>query len=43
MAVPSKAWTVFVRLNTAIVGSNPIRDMDVCVGLFCVGRGIETG
>jgi hypothetical protein len=32
----SKAWTVFARSNTEIVGSNPIRGMDVCVRLFCV-------
>jgi hypothetical protein len=40
---------VFDRLNTGIVGSNPNRDMDVCVRLFCVcvvlreGSGLETG
>jgi hypothetical protein len=32
----SKAWTVFVRSNTGIVGSNPTWDMDVCVRLLCV-------
>jgi hypothetical protein len=32
----SKAWTVFARANTGIVGSNPIHGMDVCVRLFCV-------
>jgi hypothetical protein len=45
----SNAWTVFVRLNTGIVGSNPTRGMDVCVRLFCVcvvlrvGSGLATG
>jgi hypothetical protein len=45
----SKAWTVFARLNTGIVGSNPTRGMDVCVHLFCVcivlcvGSGLATG
>jgi hypothetical protein len=29
-----KAWTIFVRLNTGIVGSNPTRGNDVCVRLF---------
>jgi hypothetical protein len=32
----SKAWTFFALSNTGIVGSNPTRDMDVCVHLFCV-------
>jgi hypothetical protein len=39
----SKAWTVFVRSNAGIVGSNPIQSMDVCIVcvysvfvLFCV-------
>jgi hypothetical protein len=31
-----KAWTVFARSNTGIVGSNPTQAMDVCVCLFCV-------
>jgi hypothetical protein len=31
-----KAWNVFARLNTGIVGSNPTRGMDVCRRLFCV-------
>jgi hypothetical protein len=45
----SKAWTVFARSNTGIVGSNPTRGMDVCVRLFCVcvvlcvGSGLATG
>jgi hypothetical protein len=34
--VRSKAWIVFARSNTGIVGSNPTPDMDVCVRLFCV-------
>jgi hypothetical protein len=32
----SKAWTVFGRSTTGIVGSNPTRGMDVCVRLFCL-------
>jgi hypothetical protein len=36
VAARSKAWTVFLRSNAAIVGSNPTRGMDVCVRLFCV-------
>jgi hypothetical protein len=41
--------TVAARSNNVIVGSNPIRGMDVCVGLFCVyvvlcaGSGLATG
>jgi hypothetical protein len=31
MAARSKARTVFDRSNSAIVGSNPSRGMDVCV------------
>jgi hypothetical protein len=44
----SKAWTVFVRSNTGIVGSNPTRGMHVCMHLYCVcdvpcvGSGLET-
>jgi hypothetical protein len=36
MAAPSKAWTVFVRSNAGIVGSDSTKGMDVCVCLFCV-------
>jgi hypothetical protein len=36
VAARSKAWTVFARWNTAIVGSDPTWGMDVCVRLFCV-------
>jgi hypothetical protein len=36
VAARSKAWTVFARLNTWVVDSNPTRGMDVCVGLFCI-------
>jgi hypothetical protein len=49
VAALSKAWTVFARSNTGIVGSNPIRVMDVCVRLFCVcavlcaGSGLAAG
>jgi hypothetical protein len=48
VAARSKAWTVFARSITGIVGSNPTRDMDVCVRLFCVcvvlcvGSGLAT-
>jgi hypothetical protein len=35
-AARSKAWTVFVRSNTEIVGSNPTPGMDVCARLFRV-------
>jgi hypothetical protein len=34
MTARSKTWTIFARLNTGIVGSNPTRGMDVCVRLF---------
>jgi hypothetical protein len=34
VAARSKAWTVFVRSNTGIMGSNPTRVMDVCVRLL---------
>jgi hypothetical protein len=36
VAAQSKAWTVFARSNTDIVGSNPTQGMDDCVHLFCV-------
>jgi hypothetical protein len=36
VAALSKAWTVFARSNTGIVGSTPTEDMDVFVVLFCV-------
>jgi hypothetical protein len=48
-AARSKAWTVFARSNTGVLGSNPTRGMDVCVYLFsvfvglCVGSGLATG
>jgi hypothetical protein len=47
VAARPKAWTVFASSNTGIVGSNPIRDMDVCVRLccvcvLCVGSGLVT-
>jgi hypothetical protein len=44
-----KACNVFARSNTGNVGSNPTRDKDVCVRLFCVcvvlcvGTGLATG
>jgi hypothetical protein len=43
-----KAWTVFARSNTGIVGSNPTSGTDVWVRLFCVravlcgGSGLAT-
>jgi hypothetical protein len=49
VATRSKAWTVFARSNTGIVGSNLTRGMNVCVRLFCVyavlyvGSGLATG
>jgi hypothetical protein len=36
VAARSKAWTVFARSNTGILGSNPTQGMDVCVLLFSV-------
>jgi hypothetical protein len=36
VAARSKAWTVVVRPNAGIVGSNLIQGMDVCIHLFCV-------
>jgi hypothetical protein len=32
----SKAWTVFDRSNTGVLGSNPTWGMNVCVSLFCL-------
>jgi hypothetical protein len=31
VAVRSKAWTIFVRSNIAVVGSNSTRGMDGCL------------
>jgi hypothetical protein len=45
----SKAWSVCACLNTEVLGSNPTKNMDACVYLFCVcvilcvGSGLETG
>jgi hypothetical protein len=40
----SKAWNVFARSNTGIVGSNPTKGMDVCVYfVFVLGYGFATG
>jgi hypothetical protein len=43
VAARSKAWTVFARSNTEIVGSNPTQGMYVCIVcvysvfvLFCI-------
>jgi hypothetical protein len=43
-----QGMNVFARSNTGIVGSNPIRGMDVyvclfCVCVLCVGSGLATG
>jgi hypothetical protein len=44
----SKAWTLFARSSSGIVGSNPTWGMDACVRLFCVcvvlcvGSGLAT-
>jgi hypothetical protein len=35
VAVRSKAWTVFARSDTGVMGSNPTSGMDVCIHLFC--------
>jgi hypothetical protein len=49
VAARSEVWTVFVRSNTGVVGSNPTWEMDVSVRLFCIcvvlciGRGLATG
>jgi hypothetical protein len=49
VAAQAKAWTVFARSSTGIMGSNPTQGMNVCVRLFCVcvalcvGRGVATG
>jgi hypothetical protein len=47
VAAQSKAWTVFARSNTEIVGSNPNQGMEVCIYselvLPCVGSGFATG
>jgi hypothetical protein len=48
VAAQFKACAVFDRSNTRIVGSNPVRGMDVCPLFFCVvlscaGSGLATG
>jgi hypothetical protein len=49
MAAQSKAWTVFTRSKSGIVGSNTTQCMDVCVCvcvcafILCVGSGLVTG
>jgi hypothetical protein len=49
VAAPCKAWTVFVRSNTEIVGSYPTRGVEAYVCFFCicvvlcVGRSLTTG
>jgi hypothetical protein len=44
----SKAWNVFALPNPGMLDSNPIRDMAVCLSLFCVvfssvRNGLPTG
>jgi hypothetical protein len=36
VAARSKAWIVFARSNSGIMGSNPTQDMDVCECIFSV-------
>jgi hypothetical protein len=36
VAALSKAWYVFARSNTGVVGLNPTRGMDVCVRVYSV-------
>jgi hypothetical protein len=36
MVACSKAWNIFAQSKTWIVGSNPIRSVDVCPHFFCV-------
>jgi hypothetical protein len=36
VAAWSNAWNVFALLNAGIMGSNPIRGMEVCLRLLCV-------
>jgi hypothetical protein len=44
VAVRSKVWNIFACSNTGIVGSNPTRDMYVCVySMFVLGSGLATG
>jgi hypothetical protein len=49
VATRCKAWTIFARKKTVILGSNPPSHMDVWVGLFCVyvvlcvDSGVATG
>jgi hypothetical protein len=49
VASRSKTSTVFAQTNAGIVCSNPTRNMDVCVHLFCVcvvlcvSSGLTTG
>jgi hypothetical protein len=46
VAARSRAWTVFARSNTGIVGSNPTLKAWIsvlCAFILCVGRGLATG
>jgi hypothetical protein len=43
-AALSKAWNVFARSNTGIMGSNPTQGMDMCVySVFVLGSILATG
>jgi hypothetical protein len=48
VAARSRAWTVFARSNSGLVGLNLRQGMDVCARLFCVcvllrlGSGLAT-
>jgi hypothetical protein len=44
MAARTKAWNVFVRSKTGILGLNPTQGMDVCVySVFVLGSVLATG
>jgi hypothetical protein len=47
VAACSKAWTVFVRSNTGVIGSNLTQGKNLCLYsvfvLSCVGSGLATG
>jgi hypothetical protein len=36
VAARSKAWTVFARSDSGMMGSNPIQSMDVCMCVYSV-------
>jgi hypothetical protein len=43
VAAWSEAWTIFVRSNIGVVGSNPTQYMDVYVYSVCIGSDLATG